>query len=232
MKITEVGTCRVSADSDASYLVFVRTDDGYVGVGEAPVTRCPSTLSPAIGDLKPSILGRDPFDVHSIRAALSSDRNSDGFEALLPVISGVEAACLDIVGKRLGVSVAQLFGGSLREYVRLCATRWEHPDDSPEDYAQKARRVADSGFTALKFDPFGRIGGLSRPPLSLASSMSRFAAAWALVVVRSVLAISGSVTMRVSPSEHNRSVSPASNICSSASTSTVALVPTARVSTL
>ncbi|MBZ5666839.1 MAG: mandelate racemase/muconate lactonizing enzyme family protein [Acidobacteriia bacterium] len=160
MKITEVGTCRVSADSDASYLVFVRTDDGYVGVGEAPVTRCPSTLSPAIGDLKPSILGRDPFDVHSIRAALSSDRNSDGFEALLPVISGVEAACLDIVGKRLGVSVAQLFGGSLREYVRLCATRWEHPDDSPEDYAQKARRVADSGFTALKFDPFGRIGGV------------------------------------------------------------------------
>jgi galactonate dehydratase len=170
MKITEVGTCRTSAHSDASWLVFVRTADGYVGVGEAPVPTCPSTLSPAVEDLKPGLLGRDPFDVHSIRAALGSGRNSVGCEALLPVTSGVEAACLDLVGKRLGVPVAQLFGGTLREYVRVCATQWEHSDDSPEDYAQKARKVAASGFTAMKFDPFGRIGG---GPPTIGSALDR-----------------------------------------------------------
>src|SRR6267143_219093 len=73
---------------------------------------------------------------------------------------------------------------------------------------------------------------LSTPPFSLARSTSRSAAFCADVLVRIVLAISGSVTMRDNPSEHSNNESPASNICSSASTSTFSCVPTARVSTL
>ena len=59
---------------------------------------------------------------------------------------------------------------------------------------------------------------LSTPPYSLARSTRRSAASCADVLVSSVLAISGSVTMRVSPSEHSSRESPTSNICSSAST--------------
>jgi galactonate dehydratase len=156
MKINQIETCLSSVESGGAAVVFLHTDSGFTGVGEVPESSYPHTISRAVEELSPRILGRDPFDVHAIRTALNSSRGSIDREVLLSVMSGVEAACLDVVGKRLGVPVTQLFGGSLREYVRLCATCWEHLEDEPQDYARKAHEVANSGFTAIKFDPFGR----------------------------------------------------------------------------
>lgn len=160
MKITRVETCQFPLEDGVSTLVFLHTDREFTGVGETSSPNQPETLRAAIAEVESRILGLDPFNVNAIRTSLMSmsDKTCDGI--LLQVMSGVEAACLDIVGKQLGVSVSQLFGGSLRDEVRLCATRWEKLDDLPEDCARKAQEIAESGFTAIKFDPFGS-GNLS-----------------------------------------------------------------------
>jgi L-alanine-DL-glutamate epimerase-like enolase superfamily enzyme len=87
---------------------------------------------------------------------------------------GVEEACLDLVGKLLGTSICQLFGGAVRDRIRLCATRWEKSDDEPAIYAQKARAIAQSGFTAISFDPFNACDrSANRPRLDLAVYITR-----------------------------------------------------------
>lgn len=156
MKIARVETHRSSLEEGASILVFLYTDSGIMGVGEAFSTNQPETLQTALEEAKPQILGFDPMNVNAIGTILgcTGDRGFNGVS--LRVMCGIEAACLDIVGKQLGVPVFQLFGGSLRDDVRMCATNWEQFDDTPEDYARRAREVSDAGFTAIKFDPFGQ----------------------------------------------------------------------------
>lgn len=158
MKIVRVETRQSSLEDGGSTLVCLYTDSGIMGVGETSSTNQPETLRAALDEAKPRILGSNPFNVNAIGAMLGSvgDEACDG--VLLRVRCGIEAACLDIVGKQLGVPVYQLFGGPLRDDIRVCATGWEQPDDLPEDYARKAREIADSGFTAIKFDPFDRTG--------------------------------------------------------------------------
>ena len=158
MKITRAETRQFSMEEGESTLVFLHTDSGITGVGETTTPNQPETLRAAIEEAKPRILGFDPFDVNAIEARLGcgSDKTCDNM--LLRVVCAIEAACLDIVGKKLGVPVFQLFGGSVREELRMCATGWEHLDDPPEDYARRAREISDSGFTVIKFEPFDHAG--------------------------------------------------------------------------
>lgn len=153
MKIASVETRQFTLEDGVSNLVFLQTDSEFTGIGETSNPNQLGTLLAAIEEVEPRILGFDPFDVNAIRTALISVSNKTCDSILPRVMNGVEAACLDIVGKQLGVPVSQLFGGSLRDEVRLCATRWEKLDDLPEDYARKAQEIAESGFTAIKFDP-------------------------------------------------------------------------------
>lgn len=154
MKIARVETRQFSLEEGASTLVFLYTDSGIMGVGETSSTNQPETLHAALEEAKPQILGFNPFNVNAIGATLGSVSDRACNSVSLRVMCGIEAACLDIVGKRLGVPVFQLFGGSLRDDIRMCATCWEQFDDTPEDYGRRAREVSDSGFTAIKFDPF------------------------------------------------------------------------------
>ena len=154
MKIARVETRQFSLESGASVLVFLHTDSGIVGVGETSSTNQPETLQAALEEAKPKILGFDPFNVSAIGEMLGSVSDEAFNNLSLRVMCAIEAACLDIVGKQLGVPVFQLFGGSLRDDIRICATGWEQFDDTPDDYARRARDLSDLGFTAIKFAPF------------------------------------------------------------------------------
>src|ERR1035437_3567766 len=146
MKITRVETRQFSMEEGESTLVFLHTDSGITGVGETSTPNQPETLRAAIEEAKPRILGFDPFDVNAIGETLGCGSDKTCNSVLLRVVCGIEAACLDIVGKQLGVPVFQLFGGLLQDDIRVCATCWEQLDDTPEDYARRAREVSDSGF--------------------------------------------------------------------------------------
>jgi galactonate dehydratase len=97
---------------------------------------------------------------------------------LSAAVSAVDIALWDVKGKHLGVPIWQLLGGRCRDKVRLHLLV---PGSTPEEILAEARRGADEGFTALKFDPF--------PPGYQDLALSKLAA----VVAEFVGAVRGAV---------------------------------------
>jgi galactonate dehydratase len=69
--------------------------------------------------------------------------------------AALEFACLDIIGKKLGVPVYQLLGGKVQERLRVYANGWtEGVEKSPASYAARTKELVAKGYTGCKFDPF------------------------------------------------------------------------------
>ncbi|GAB5469058.1 MAG: mandelate racemase/muconate lactonizing enzyme family protein [Rhodospirillales bacterium] len=152
------------------YFIFLKltTDDGIEGVGEAYVaTFGPKTVVTMIEDLfQRYVAGMDPHRIEVLwRRAYGSGYALRPDITLLGVVSALEMACWDIVGKAAGKPVYELLGGrvheGLRSYTYLYpqggsanakdAAVYSDPDAAAEAAAAEVAR----GFTAVKFDPAG-----------------------------------------------------------------------------
>jgi len=157
MKITDVRTYKVGGRGWPRYpwaLVEVCTDEGISGFGESTPR---AGVFEAVRQVGRGIIGEDPFDITRL-----FERVSRG-GAYLPFISGIEVALWDIVGKKLGVPVHRLLGGPCHERIRVYADGFfRGADFQPEEYATKAREIADVGFTALKMDADGPLPSMHR----------------------------------------------------------------------
>jgi L-alanine-DL-glutamate epimerase-like enolase superfamily enzyme len=148
------------------YFVFLKlkTECGIEGVGEVyAATFGPKIIAAMIEDVFARRLhGRDPFRIEAFwREAYGSGFSLRPDLSLLGVISGLEMACWDIVGKAVEQPVYNLLGGKvherLRSYTYLYPAAGEG-DDFYHDADRSAARAAEyvaQGFTALKFDPTG-----------------------------------------------------------------------------
>lgn len=118
------------------------------------------------------VVGRDPFRIER----LWRDIYAGGFStrpdiSLLGVLSGIEVACWDIVGKAVEKPVYELLGGLVHERLRTYTYIYEAPavilqsgdpvPRRPERVAERALEYVELGFDALKFDPFGGYGPLA-----------------------------------------------------------------------
>lgn len=148
------------------YFVFVRlsTDDGIVGYGEAYAgTFQPDIVARMLVDVgETHLVGRDPFDIEAFwRRAYGRGFTLRPDVTLMGVISALEMACWDIIGKALERPVYKILGGQVHERLRTYTYLYpEQGDDAdvyadPELAAQRASEYADRGFTAVKFDPAG-----------------------------------------------------------------------------
>lgn len=153
MKIAQVQIEQVHAGEETQMLVVLHADNGVSGVGEVASTQTPSVLSAALETAGQYLLGQDPLDRNGILMWLAKTGSGDRDEMLPPVLNGIEAASLDLAGKQLGVPACQLFGGAVRNEIRICATGWLTGEESAEELARKAMEIASVGFTALEFDP-------------------------------------------------------------------------------
>ncbi len=154
------------------YFIFVKltTDDGVEGIGEAYVaTVGPHLVADMIVDVADRhLVGHRPFDVESFwRRAYGSGYALRPDPTLCGIISALEMACWDIIGKATGRPVYDLLGGRVHEGLR--SYTYLYPDDGdaydpldgPNLYsdadlaAEAAVRAVDQGFTAVKFDPAG-----------------------------------------------------------------------------
>ncbi len=154
------------------YFIFVKltTDDGIEGIGEAYVaTVGPHLVADMIVDVADRhLVGHRPFDVESFwRRAYGSGYALRPDPTLCGIISALEMACWDIIGKATGRPVYDLLGGRVHEGLR--SYTYLYPDDGdaydpldgPNLYsdadlaAEAAVRAVDQGFTAVKFDPAG-----------------------------------------------------------------------------
>lgn len=133
----------------------VTTDEGIYGVGEGTLNMFARTVEAAIHELKPLVIGMDPFQVEVLSQRLIRDVYSDGAQIHMCAVAAIEIACWDIIGKATGQPIYNLWGGRCHEKLRAYANGWYRGPRTPESFAEKAAEVVRRGYTALKFDPFG-----------------------------------------------------------------------------
>jgi galactonate dehydratase len=142
--------------------VKVETDGGLVGWGECSDNRNPYGILGCIRDFEDTLIGRDAraIELRYWDMLRQSRQNLGGVTH--KAIAGIELALWDIKAKALGVPVYELFGGPVRERMRLywshCGTtRARHgkqlslpPLRTYDDVAALGREVVERGFSALK----------------------------------------------------------------------------------
>lgn len=149
------------------YFIFCKltTDTGVEGIGEVyAATFSPHVIAQMIEDVfERYFLDQDPFKIEKMwRKVYGSGYSLRPDVSLMGVLSGLEMACWDIMGKELGKPVYELLGGqvhdSLRSYTYLYPDEGENEDEfyaDPIRSAERAVEYVDQGFTAIKFDPAG-----------------------------------------------------------------------------
>jgi len=95
-------------------IVEVETDIGLVGLGE--MGGGGESAEAAFRALKPYLLGHDPFELEAMRFKITNPTASL-YNNRTQLHAALEFACLDIVGKTLGVPVYDLLGGKVRDDV-------------------------------------------------------------------------------------------------------------------
>jgi L-alanine-DL-glutamate epimerase-like enolase superfamily enzyme len=132
--------------SASGLLVQIGTDEGLVGLGEAPGPTLPTIRAIIDAEMTQFLIGQDPLRIEWLVHRMEEfTRNWSRMGAY--AIAGVEMALLDLKGKALGVSVAELLGGFCRDRVPVVGYLFI---DSPEANAQKAGAFVDAGYTELK----------------------------------------------------------------------------------
>ena len=150
MKIESVRTA-VIAGNFPWVLVKIETDQGVTGLGEAywgaGVAELVHKAKPTAdrpGPAQHQPHHRDPDPLHvGRRLAGGCHRHRD---------QRLEIALWDLVGRALGAPISTLFGGVYRDKMRIYADCHAGATPDPADYAKRAREVAGSGFSAIKFD--------------------------------------------------------------------------------
>jgi len=160
MKLTDVATFVVGNPPPSfggQYFVFVKltTNDGIVGYGEVYAgTFHPHVVASMVQDVADrTLIGESPFDIERFwRRAYSRGFTQRPDVSLQGVMSGLEMACWDIVGKALDQPVYNLLGGSVHERLRTYTYLYPEPDDETDVYrdpdlaAQRAIEELERGF--------------------------------------------------------------------------------------
>lgn len=95
-------------------IVEVETDVGIVGLGE--MGGGGESAEAAFRALKTYLVGHDPFELENLRFMICNPTASL-YNNRTQMHAAIEFACLDIMGKFLGVPVCDLLGGRMRETV-------------------------------------------------------------------------------------------------------------------
>jgi glucarate dehydratase len=104
-------------------IVQVETDEGVGGAGEAPGGEAAQKAIEAVRD---QLVGHDARNLESLRLQIDAPS----------VYSAIEVACLDALGKALGLSASQLLGGPVRDRVEFSAYLFFKYEDGNDDWGR------------------------------------------------------------------------------------------------
>ena len=188
MKIADLKTYVVAnppPHHGGQYFVFLKltTDDNIEGFGEVyGVPFSPHKVTQLIEDVvERFVIGWDPFKIERLwRIIYSSGYSQHPDLTTMGVLSGIEIACWDIVGKAVSQPIYNLLGGQVREKLRSYTYLYASPQTKlpagsrpisihtdPEIAPERAAYYAELGFTAVKFDPVGPMSSLDPRQLSM-----------------------------------------------------------------
>lgn len=160
MKITQIETHICHARMRNWIFVKVLTDQpGLWGWGEATLEWHTRSVVGAIEDISQLLIGEDPRRVEHLWQVMYRQHFWHGNGIVRgTAISGIDIALWDIMGKLHGVPCHQLWGGPVRDYIRLyCHLGGGRMEDfyqtKPADaqrFADLAREAVADGYTAFK----------------------------------------------------------------------------------
>jgi L-alanine-DL-glutamate epimerase-like enolase superfamily enzyme len=155
-----------SLHADAGWRTFdflkVTTDTGVVGWSEYNESFGGPGIAAVIDRLAPSIVGKDPRAWEAHVALMYAQRRQASGGVIQQAIGAIENALLDVKARALGIPVYELFGGPVRDRIRLY---WSHcgtyrVDRAAEmqidqvrtldDVVRLGKEVVAKGYTALK----------------------------------------------------------------------------------
>jgi len=160
------------------YWIFVKliTDKDIIGYGEVySVPFHPEVVSKMIEDVfERYVKNKDPFKIEKLwRTIYSSGYTQRPDISLMGIISGIEMACWDIIGKELNKPIYELLGGQVHKKLRSYTYLYPKKSDKVNIYedanlaAERANEYIEKGFTAFKFDPVGSYSPLDPRQISL-----------------------------------------------------------------
>jgi L-alanine-DL-glutamate epimerase-like enolase superfamily enzyme len=163
LRLPEVDVSRADGTQDA-FLVRVRTDEGFEGIGEADtspylartVVEMPASHAIARG-LRELLVGEDARDIDRLWRLMERGTSYYGPTGVaLHALSAVDMALWDLAGKAADKPVHELLGGATATALRVYASE-VMPDTVPEVRAVAERAVA-AGYGALKlgWGPLGQ----------------------------------------------------------------------------
>lgn len=126
-------------------LVKITTDSGIIGWGETADVG--GTQGIIEDHLKKVVLGKNPLDHRALWRKLWGANFGDG-----RAVAGVDMALHDVRGKALNQSVADMYGGRVRDKVLAYAAAMNYVEGNrPEDqHPNEAKDLVARGFRALK----------------------------------------------------------------------------------
>ncbi len=181
MKITDVKTYVVENPPPhfgGPYFVFIKltTDSGVEGIGEAYCLPFrPQLVTLMMEDVcERHVIGADPFQIERLwRLIYSSGYTQHPDLSLMGVLSAIEMACWDIIGKELNRPIHELLGGRVHEKLRAYSYLYPRDSDGADVYvdpdlgAERAAEYVKQGFTAVKFDPVSSFSAFDPRQISL-----------------------------------------------------------------
>ena len=185
MKITAIKSLVCNARMRNWIFVKIETDQpGLVGWGEATLEWHTRSIVGAIDDLATLLIGEDPRRIEHLWQMMFRQHfwHSSGI-VRATAMSGIDLALWDLAGKELGVPCHRLWGGPVRDYIRLYCHLgggrmedfYETPVENAERFAELARKAVANGYTAFKsmaVPPTGPLEG-SAPVLAAEQAVAR-----------------------------------------------------------
>lgn len=147
-----IGPSVALSDIRSSLLVKISTDSGLVGWGETADVG--GTRGIIEKHLKPILLGKNPLEHRKLWDACWGPNFADG-----RAVGGVDIALHDLRGKALGLSIADLYGGRVRDRIMgyAAAMNYVSGQDPEKHHPPEAAALAKRGFLAMKIRT-GRFG--------------------------------------------------------------------------
>mgnify|MGYP000178304178 CR=1 FL=1 len=152
MKITSVRTTPLAVpfkethvtwtgtySAKSTLLIEIFTDEGVVGIGEAPGIPLPEINQLIVKEFEPLLVGADPFAINLFHQRALDLQSKTGLTAMTwkayrnianNALGGIDIALWDIVGKATGQPLHRMLGGALRDRVDMFA--WIHRKDQRE----------------------------------------------------------------------------------------------------
>jgi galactonate dehydratase len=166
MRIAKIEDLHCDAGWRTWSFLKITTDEGVVGWSEYNESYGSRGLTAVIRKLAERLVGEDARPVERITARLYAMTRQAPGGLIQQAIAAIENALVDVKARALGVPVAELLGGPVRERLRLywshcgsyrldhAATMGRSPVRSLDDVQALAGEVREAGFTALKTNIF------------------------------------------------------------------------------